>query len=46
VNRRTIGYCARLTGATGPTYALRIPAFPADLPLPARLVVEVAPLLP
>lgn len=36
------GYCARLTGAAGPVYALRIPALPAERPLPARIVVEVA----
>lgn len=36
------GYCARPAGRSGPAYALRVPEFPAERPLPARIVVEVA----
>ncbi|GAA2644452.1 hypothetical protein [Paractinoplanes durhamensis] len=36
------GYCVRLTGDTGRTFALRIPSFPVELPLPAALKADIA----
>jgi hypothetical protein len=35
-------YCLRPAGRSAPTVALRIPAFPAERPLPAKLIVETA----
>lgn len=36
----TVG--ARLTGGAGTAYAIRIPKFPTERPMPAQIVVEVA----
>jgi hypothetical protein len=35
-------YCLRRKGDDTRTYAIRVPAFPAEKPLPAKLIVEVA----
>jgi hypothetical protein len=35
-------YCARLTADPATTFTLRIPKFPADQPLPTKIVVEVS----
>ena len=37
-------YCVRRTGVVASTFAVRVRAFPAERPLPARIVVEVAEL--
>ena len=38
------GYCVRLAADTTRTYALRVPTFPADQPLPKSLTAEIATL--
>jgi hypothetical protein len=39
-------YCAHLTADPATTFALRVPEFPADQPLPAKIVVQVSTVSP